>query len=97
MLLGIGIDDKHIKMKNFNIEPYDCIVFDEILLYNPYQLYLIKMFMKKNAEKRYLCTGDVDQRKPFTFGTNNIKDQNNYQLWCLNQMFPHQLTLNENK
>ncbi|DAC81756.1 TPA_asm: S1H [Trichoplax MELD virus] len=97
MLLGIGIDDKHIKMKNFNIEPYDCIVFDEILLYNPYQLYLIKMFMKKNVEKRYLCTGDVDQRKPFTFGTNNIKDQNNYQLWCLNQMFPHQLTLSENK
>ena len=53
--------------------------------------------MEDNNDKQYLCTGDIDQRKPFNFGCNNIEDQNKYQLFCLNQMFPDQMTLKINK
>ena len=97
-LLAIGIDDdKCIKMKKYDISQYKTLVFDEVLLYNPKQLYLIKMFMDNNKDKRFHCTGDIDQRKPFTFDCNNVKDENEYQMSCLNQMFPDQVTLKINK
>ena len=95
-LLGQGIDE-HMKIKKYDISPCDCIVFDEILLYNPRQLYLIKSFMEENKDKRFHCTGDIDQRKPLTSNCNNIENQNDYQLFCLNQMFPDQITLRINK
>lgn len=87
-LLAIGVDDNDqiIKMKKYDVSPYKTIVFNEILLYNPRQLYLIKMFMDNN-DKRFHCTGDIDQRKPFTFNCNNIENKNDYQLFCLNQIF----------
>lgn len=53
--------------------------------------------MEQNNVKLFHCTGDIDQRKPFNFGCNNIDNQNDYQLFCLNQMFPHQITLRINK
>ena len=95
-LLGQGVDE-HMRFKKYETSSYQCIVFDEILLYNPHQLYSIKMFMEQNSDKRYLCTGDIDQRKPFNFGCNNVENQNEYQLFCINQMFPDQLTLRINK
>lgn len=97
-LLAIGVDDNDqiITMKKYDVSPYKTIVFNEILLYNPRQLYLIKMFMDNN-DKRFHCTGDIDQRKPFTFNCNNIENKNDYQLFCLNQIFPDQITLNINK
>ena len=55
------------------------------------------MFMEQNSDKQFLCTGDIDQRKPFNFGCNNVENQNEYQLFCINQMFPDQLTLRINK
>ena len=95
-LLGHGIDE-NLRFKNYDTSSYNCIVFDEILLYNPRQLYSIKMYMEQNNDKRYLCTGDIDQRKPFNFGCNNVDNQNEYQLLCVNQMFPDQITLKINK
>ena len=95
-LLGQGIDE-NMKFKKYDTSSYHCIVFDEMLLYNPRQLYSIKMYMEQNNDKRYLCTGDIDQRKPFNFGCNNVDYQNEYQLLCVNQMFPDQITLNINK
>ena len=95
-LLGHGVDE-HLRFKQFDTTAYQCIVFDEILLYNPYPLYSIKMFMEENNDKQYLCTGDIDQRKPFNFGCNNVEDKNKYQLFCVNQMFPDQLALKINK
>ena len=80
-LLGQGIDE-HMKFKKFDTSTYNCIVFDEMLLYNPRQLYSIKMYMEQNNDKRFLCTGDIDQRKPFNFGCNNVINQNDYQLLC---------------
>ena len=95
-LLGQGIDDD-MKIKKYDISSYDCIVFDEILLYNPRQLHSIKSFMGENKDKRFHYTGDIDRRKPFNFGCNNIENQNDYQSFCINQMFPNQITLRINK
>ena len=95
-LLGQGIDE-HMKFKKYDTSSYHCIVFDEMLLYNPHQLYSIQMYMEQNNDKRYLCTGDIDQRKPFNFGCNNVDNQNEYQLFCVNQMFLDQITLKINK
>ena len=95
-LLGQGIDE-HMKLKKYDTSSYHCIVFDEMLLYNPHQLYSIQMYMEQNNDKRYLCTGDIDQRRPFNFGCNNVDNQNEYQLFCVNQMFPDQITLKINK
>ena len=95
-LLRQGIDE-HMKFKKYDTSSYRCIVFDEMLLYNPRQLYSIKMCMEQNSEKRFLCTGDIDQRKPFNFGCNNVDNQNEYQLFCVNQMLPDQITLRINK
>ena len=54
--------------------------------------------LKHDKDKvRYLCTGDIDQRKPFNFGCNNVDNQNEYQFFCVNQMFPDQITLKINK
>lgn len=55
------------------------------------------MFMENNQNKLYYCTGDIDQRKPFTLCCNNIEDKDKYQLSCINQMFKDQITLKENK
>ena len=95
-LLGQGIDE-HMNFKKYDTSSYHCIVFDEMLLYNPHQLYSIQMYMEQNNDKRYLCTGDIDQRKPFNFGCNNVDNQNEYQLFCVSQMFPDQITLKINK
>ena len=95
-LLGRGINE-HMNFKKHDISGYECIILDEILLYNPNQLYLIKRYMEQNCDKRYHCTGDIDQRKPFNFGCNNVDNQNEYQLFCVNQMFPDQMTLKINK
>ena len=53
--------------------------------------------MEENKVIRFHCTGDINQRKPFNFGCNNVEDQNEYQLFCLNQMFTDQITLKTNK
>ena len=86
-----------MKFKKYDTSSYYCIVFDEILLYNPHQLYSIQINTEQNNDKRYLCTGDIDQRKPFNFGCNNVDNQNEYQLFCVNQMFPDEITLKINK
>jgi len=98
MLLGLKIDDNiHTKMNQYDVSAYECIIFDEMLLYNPYQLFLIKNFIEKHPSKRILGTGDCDQRKPFSFGVNNINNKAQYQMFCVNQLFPNQITLRINK
>lgn len=94
-LLGVGIDESLKNMKEHETSSYKSIVFDEIL-YNPKQLYTIKMYMERNKDKRFYCTGDIDQRKPFNFEANNV-NENEYQMFCMNQMFPDQITLKINK
>ena len=51
------------------------------------------MYMEKHNGKSYYCAGDIDQRMPLNFGCNNVDDQNTYQLFCLNRLFPSRITL----
>ena len=82
ILLGIGINDD-IKMSMYDVEPYDAVCFDEILLYNPYQLGLISNFMNNHKNIKFIATGDCDQRKPFNFGLNNVDKKMNIKCFVL--------------
>ena len=53
--------------------------------------------MINNNHIRFLSTGDIDQRKPVDFVSNNITNKNDYQLFCINQIFTHYITLKINK
>jgi hypothetical protein len=98
MLLGIFADGKeYTKAYNYDINPYDCICFDEIFLYEPKRLKKIDIFMKQHSSKIYFATGDVDQLPPIDFEVNNILNLREYQKTCINQMFPNQLELNISK
>lgn len=47
MLLGIGCNDEfNKKMSNFDVSCYDCIVFDEIFLYNTNNLNTRDIFIR---------------------------------------------------
>lgn len=95
MLLGYGANNAiNLKMKSYNIQPYDCIVFDEILLYTPKLLMKIDNFMKKNKHIKFLSTGDCNQNTPIgKDGFNNIKDKQSYLMNCIDIMFPNQIVL----
>jgi hypothetical protein len=99
MLLGYGANDAiNLKMKVFDIRPYDCIVFDEILLYTPKLLMKIDNFMKKNKHIKFIATGDCNQNTPIGMeGFNNIQDKNIYLMTCIDIMFPHQIVLQQCK
>jgi len=91
-LMGEGLcTEQNLKMKPLDVDEYDCIIFDEILLYNPYRLGKIKKYMDKYPNKRFIATGDCNQTKPIDFTNNNVKNLGEY------QMFPNQITLRECK
>ena len=96
--MGYGVNEQaNTKMKAYNIEPYDIIVFDEVYLYDIQCLKAIDTFIKKNKDKQIYATGDIDQCKPFGCGTNNVIDLLEYRKMCVNIVFPNQITLNINK
>lgn len=99
MLLGFGCnDEQNSKMKEYNISSYDCIVFDEILLYTPKMLMKIDRFMKAHKAIRFLATGDCNQNAPIGIDQyENIKDKSAYLMNCLNIMFPNQIILEQSK
>jgi hypothetical protein len=98
MLLGIFADGKeYAKTYSYDINPYDCICFDEIFLYEPKRLKKIDVFMKKNLTKKYFATGDIDQLQPIDIEVNNIPNLREYQQSCINQMFPNQIELKISK
>lgn len=76
MLLGLGCNDQQNKKKrSYNIDEYDCIVFDEIFLNSPNMLTKIKKFMISNNDKKYLASGDIYQIEPIGMESlNNISE-----------------------
>ena len=99
MLLGYGCNnDVNMKMKAYDITPYDCIVFDEILLYTPKLLFKINKFMRKNKHIKFIATGDCDQNSPIGMeGLTNIINKEKYLSHCINILFPDQILLKQNK
>lgn len=98
MLLGFyGDGQSYAKTKSYDVQPYDCICFDEIMINGPEILQKIDRFMRTHPEKKFFGTGDVDQLQPINFSANNVMNPQQYLLDCINQMFPHQITLTINK
>ena len=98
-LLGIGIScEKNTKMTSFNVKDYDCIIFDEIFIYSPKELYLISKYINSHPNIRFIATGDNKQNAPIELGNyNNIGNEINYLNNCINQIFNNHLLLKVNK
>lgn len=98
MLLGIGMNDElNIKMCLYDVEPYDCIVFDEIFLYNTKLLKKINNFMIDHTDKIFIATGDSCQNTPIGMETLNIPNPQEYMKDCINQLFHSHIVLKECK
>ena len=55
MLLGFfGEGKEYAKFKSFDVSKYDCICFDEVMLYSPKLLKKVDLFMKKHNDKKFL-------------------------------------------
>ena len=94
LLLGIHAEGQdYIKMKQYNIDKYDCICFDEILLNPSHILQKIDLFMISHPTIKIFSTGDVDQLQPIDFRYNNVPNKKQYMTKCINQMFPNHITL----
>jgi hypothetical protein len=71
-------------------------VFDEIYFYDVPKLARIKKYCLEHPDKIVIATGDTSQLQPI----NALTDQGNYSDYaddCINQIFPHELYLEENK
>ena len=93
-LFGLSIYQKtEKKRKLYNIDDYDCIVFDELFMYDIQQLQMIYRFILQH-KKRIIATGDIDQLQPFSnVGYNNVKEINKYIKDIVNLLFPNQIEL----
>jgi hypothetical protein len=94
-LLNMGIDGKsHSKGKQFNIQSFYSICFDELALYNVEMLELINTYMNKHPEIKFMATLDLDQNEPIgSESLNDVTDKRAYILNCIYQMFPTYFTL----
>lgn len=87
----VGSDEEMKNRKQYDIDNYKTIVFDEIFLYEPRRLKRIAELMKQYPDKNYIATGDCDQRAPVGF-------QNSaYLTECMNILFPDQIILKQMK
>ena len=99
VLLGLGCNDsENAKISAYDVTDYDCIVFDEIFLYDPKLLAKIQNFMNDHKEKVFIATGDDAQNTPINmYGFNNVKNSQKYLKDCINLMFENQIVLKECK
>ena len=83
-------------MKKFNADEYDTIVFDEIFFNNVKILARIYNYVKNNPEKIIIATGDTQQLRPIEDITNQF-DYKTYLNYCADQIFTHQIYLQDIK
>ena len=96
-LMALNITGQISKRKKFDVSPYDTIVFEEILLYDPQLLSNIHRFIKAHPEKRIIANGDDAQNLPLNFNFNNIATKNKYLVDCIMNMFDAHIILKMNK
>ena len=97
-LMSLRDDGKNTKRKRFDVSEYDTIVFEEILLHDPYLLSSIQKFIKLHPDKKIIANGDGDQNLPIKFDFNNIlSSKSNYLLSCINDMFNTHIILRTSK
>jgi hypothetical protein len=94
---GFGVTDEETKfMKQFNASEYDTIVFDEIFFNNVKILARIYNYVKNNPDKIIIATGDTQQLPPIEDITNQF-DYKTYLNYCADQIFTHQIYLQDIK
>lgn len=76
---------------------FEVIIFDEIYLYSPTELSIIKKVMLNYPNIKYYATGDVYQLEAINFYQNNIKDKIAYIRECVYQLFQNEIILHDNK
>ena len=92
--MGISEDTS---IQRFDASGHDVIVFDEILLVDTRKLAKILRYANRHPDKIVLSTGDENQLEPVEPMTNTHADVEAYSNECVNQIFPYQLYLRENK
>jgi len=92
-LFGLYADDMELKhKKEFDVNDYEVICFDEIAKHSIDRLKRIAEFIKSNPDKWIIGAGDCNQINPIGFtGDSSYLDS------CLNIMFPNQILLKEIK
>ena len=95
-VLGLIYNGDDFKQgKNFNVEEYESIVFEEIFLYDTFKLQKIKEFMEKHRKIRFYANGDENQNKPIE--TLSISNKKDYYNNIVSSMFPRFITFHDNK
>ena len=92
---GLSMDDEDSR-KKFDCDEYDVIVFDEIYFSSIQKLSKIKKFCIENPNKIIIATGDTSQLEPIKEYTNTKNYEENADE-CINQIFPFEIYLEENK
>ena len=91
-MFGLYKDDQELKhMKEYNINEYKTVVFDEAFLYNPDRLKRLSQVILQYPDKIFLSTGDTDQRNPIGY------DNSEYLSHCMNIIFRNQIILKDIK
>lgn len=98
-LFGINVDGVSNKnSREYNVDNFDVVCFDEILIYPIHDLYKVYHFVNKYKDKQLYCTGDCNQLLPIGETTlNNITDIKQYRDDIINILFKNRLTLKINK
>lgn len=95
-LFGINYDgENESKTKEFSIDHFDAVVFDEVFLYNTTQLNKIHGLMEAYPNTRFYATGDENQNKPIE--TLSVKNAKAYYSHIVNFLFPSSVLLKDNK
>lgn len=87
----VGTDQEFKHIKKYDLSEYNTIVFDEIFLYEPRRLKRVAELMQEHPEKKFLATGDCDQRDPIAFKNSDYLSQ------CMNVLFPNHILLQDIK
>ena len=88
---------KYVRKTEYDVSGFDCIVFDEIFMHDPRVLGMIKSYMHKHSNMKFIATGDLNQLMPFGYEFNNVQNVGTYMTECVDALFPNQITLKENK
>jgi len=95
-VIGLRYDGNDFKQgKEYNVDEYEIIVFEEIFLYDTFKLQKIKEFMEKHRKIKFYANGDENQNKPIE--KLSISNKKEYYNNIVSSMFPKYITFHENK
>lgn len=85
-LCGVKVNDEGELEGIKSVDDCDVIIWDELAMASVEGMCMIKKYMKKHPEKRYICTYDLHQNKPQQLEGYSAPED--YQQRCIDKMFP---------